>query len=99
MKIGFILLGLICLIFTNLQPVMAVDFIVKDDRGVYRYDCVNACGPARVRKSGKCEFFVQSVYFSGKVKACEVEKAALKACGEIKFDQPIKKELLNPACL
>ena len=99
MKLGIISLSLICLTFLNTAPVAAVDFILKDKRGVSHFRCVNACGPVRVRKSGNCEFFVQSIYFNGKVKACEAEIAALKACGELKFDQPINKDLLNPACL
>ncbi|MBT3226155.1 MAG: hypothetical protein HN580_13100 [Deltaproteobacteria bacterium] len=99
MKLGIILLGLICLTFVNIPSIRAVDLIIKDTRGVYRFNCVNSCGPVRVRKCGKCEFLVQSTYFNGKVKACRAELAALKACGERKFDQPINKNLLNPACL
>ncbi len=99
MKLRILLLGLILLTVTSAATVEAVDFILKDEKGVSRFNCVNSCGPVQVRKSGKCEFLVQSLYFSGKVKACEVEIAALKACGELKFDQPINKSLLNPACL
>ncbi|MBU2645477.1 hypothetical protein KKI24_12290 [bacterium] len=98
MKPIIFLLGLFYLTSMFVPPVKAVDFILRNSNGVYIYNCVNSCGPVQVRKSGKCEFFVQSVYYNGIVKACEAEIAALKACGELKFDQPIKKELLNPAC-
>jgi len=77
----------------------AVDFVLRDSSGVYHFRCVNSCGPVKVRKSGKCEFFVQSLYYHGKVKACQAEVAARKACGELEFDAPKEKELLNPACL
>jgi hypothetical protein len=80
------------------SSVSAVDFILRDQSGIYHFDCINACGPVRVRKSGRCEFFVQSPYYNGKVNACEAETAAMKACGELPFDQPRPKELLNPAC-
>ena len=90
---------MICLLFFNTSPVEAVDYILKDQRGVTHFRCINSCGPVRVRKSGKCEFLVQSLYFNGKVTACNAEVAALKACGELKFERPINKDLLNPACL
>ncbi|MCP4754138.1 MAG: hypothetical protein GY866_24900 [Proteobacteria bacterium] len=77
----------------------SVDFIYRNEKGVFHFDCVNACGPVKVRKSDKCEFFVQSIYYSGKVQACSAEIAARKSCGELKFDRPVRKELLNPACL
>jgi hypothetical protein len=99
MKLGNILLVLICLMVFNTPTAKAIDYILKDQRGVTHFNCINSCGPARVRKSGKCEFLVQSTYFSGKVTACDAETAGLKACGERKFDRPIKKDLLNSACL
>ena len=77
----------------------AVDFVLRQSNGVFHFECVNSCGPVRARKSGKCEFFVQSIYYNGTVKACEVEIAARKACGELDFDEPKRKDLLNPACL
>lgn len=76
----------------------AVDFVIREKTGVFHFNCVNSCGPARVRKSGKCEYFVQSIYYNGTVKACEPEIAARKACGELEFDEPKRKDLLNPAC-
>lgn len=77
----------------------SIDFIYKDVRGIYHFECINSCGPARIRKSGPCEYFVQSIYYKGKVTACTIEIAARKACGEMKLDRPIRKDLLNPACL
>ncbi len=99
MKLANITLALICLAIFNTPPVNAVDYILRDNKGVTHFRCVNSCGPVRVRKTGKCEFLVQSLYFNGKVTACNAEIAALKACGELKFERPINKELLNPACL
>lgn len=99
MKAGALLLFLATLMFGVAPQVEAVDFVMRESTGVFHFECVNACGPVRARKSGKCEFFVQSLYFTGKVKACEVEIAALKACGERKFDVPVREDLLNPACL
>ena len=93
------MLVLISLTFFNTPPVVAVDYILKNKKGVSHFRCVNSCGPVRVRKSGKCEFLVQSIYFSGIVTACNAEIAALKACGELEFERPINKKLLNPACL
>ncbi len=94
-----LLLFLLCLMFAIAPTASAIDFVIRESNGVFHYRCVNSCGPARVRKSGKCEFFVQSIYYNGTVKACEVEIAARKACGELKFDEPKRPELLNPACL
>lgn len=91
--------GLFCLMLFTVSDVNAVDYIMREANGVFHFNCVNACGPIRVRKSGKCEFFVQSIYYHGIVKACKVEIAARKACGELKFDVPKNRSLLNPACL
>lgn len=89
-----------CLIFLVVpRQSNAVDFVLKEANGVFHFRCVNSCGPAKVRKSGKCQYFVQSIYYHGNVKACEPEIAASKACGELEFDEPKNKELLNPACL
>ncbi len=99
MKFGNITLALICLTFFNTPHVEGVDYILRTNKGVTHFRCVNSCGPVRVRKTGKCEFLVQSLYFNGKVTACNADVAALKACGEIEFERPINKELLNPACL
>jgi len=77
----------------------SIDFIFKDVRGIYHFDCINSCGPTRIRKSGPCEYFVQSIYYKGKVTACTIEIAARKACGELAFERTIRKDLLNPACL
>lgn len=92
------LFSLICLVLLAAPQVNAVDFVLRESNGVFHYTCVNSCGPVRVRKSGKCEYFVQSIYYHGTVKACEPEIAARKACGELDFDEPKRKELLNPAC-
>ncbi len=96
---SLLLICLPCLLLLSPSKVDAVDFIMRKANGVFHFNCVNSCGPIRVRKSGKCKYFVQSLYYHGNVKACEVEIAASKACGELKFDEPKKKELLNPACL
>jgi hypothetical protein len=99
MKAGALLLFVATVALGVAPQAEAVDFVMRESTGVFHFECVNACGPVRARKSGKCEYFVQSLYFTGKVKACEVEIAALKACGEKKFDEPKREDLLNPACL
>jgi len=82
----------------SLSTARAVDFIMKDQDGVFQFNCINACGPVRVRATGKCEFMVQSAYYRGKVKACSAEIAALQACGELPFERPVREDLLDPAC-
>jgi len=97
-----ILLGVLLFVIyfmLTLDSGYSIDFIFRDVRGIFHYECINSCGPARIRRTGQCEYFVQSLYYKGKVTACTKQIAAKKACGETKIDRPIRKDLLNPACL
>lgn len=95
--LSFLAFIIACLIGAEL---FAIDLIYRDEKGVSHYNCINACGPVKVRKSGKCEYLVQSIYFSGKVKACYPEWAGLQACGEIELEpvKPLREGLVNSAC-
>jgi len=76
-----------------------VDFIVRDKYGAFVYDCINACGPVKIKKAGKCKFMVHSKYYRGTVESCTTVEAARKACGEQKFDKPVREDLLSTSCL
>ena len=94
-KIALIVISFITLATTALS----VDFIVRDESGAYNYNCINTCGPVKVKKAGKCKYLVHSKYFRGLLDACTAEEAARKACGEEDFDTPVRKDLLSTSCL
>jgi hypothetical protein len=76
-----------------------VDFIVRDKYGAYVFDCINACGPVKIKKSGKCKYMVRSKYFRGIVESCSAENAARQACGEEPFKTPVRDDLISTSCL
>ncbi len=92
-----ILIVTLCLTLTAIA--FGVDFIVRDKNGAFIFDCINSCGPVKVKKAGKCKYMVHSKYFRGLVDSCLAEKAARKACGEQKFDKPVREDLLSTSCL
>ena len=91
------LIVFLCLTLTAIA--FGIDFIVRDKNGAFIYDCINTCGPVKVKKTGKCKYMVHSKYYRGLVDACKAETAARKGCGEQEFDRPVRKDLISTSCL
>jgi len=68
----------------------AIDFLWKDERGGYHYDCggYKVGGEARVKAEGKDLYLVKGVRISGVIRAYSISDAAQRVCGE----KPLLKE-------
>lgn len=90
MKIAF-LAGLFVLSTFLPATSFAIDFIWKDARGGYHYDCggYKVGGEARVKAEGNGLYSVKGVRISGMIRAYSINDAAQRVCGE----KPILKDI------